>query len=112
MNLELLERVRDHLPPRLNAGILAADGGFCILGWMLVSAGFHTIALYNNTISVTHPSLGGPAIDVVARTYGMPLALVQELAEINDRTETARRRDAVRAKLDEIIVAASAPETV
>ena len=108
VDVDLLERVRETLPPQLNAGILASDGGYCVLGWMLSCAGFHGIALYNNTISVADPAAGGPAIDVVAERFGMPTATVAELAQLNDATDTSRRREVVEAKLVEIIAAARA----
>ena len=38
MNADLVARARDGLPRRLNAGILMGDGGFCVLGWMLLTA--------------------------------------------------------------------------
>lgn len=103
MRVDLLEGVRDGLPPRLNAGILMGDGGFCILGWMLMCAGFHPITIYNSTIVVADPERGGPAIEVVARAYEMPVEVVRELAEVNDRSETPRRREAVKARLNELI---------
>ena len=52
MNADLVARARDGLPRRLNAGILMGDGGFCVLGWMLLTAGFHPITLYANTVGV------------------------------------------------------------
>jgi len=48
--LDLLRQARDGLPGHLNAGMLFGEGGFCILGWMLFSAGLHHITLYGNTI--------------------------------------------------------------
>ncbi|HEX4776080.1 MAG TPA: hypothetical protein VFW74_04855 [Acidimicrobiia bacterium] len=99
----LLQRVRDTLPPRLNAGILMGDGGFCALGWMLFSAGFHPITLYANTLGVVHPELGGPAVDVVARTFGLPRDDVIAIGELNDATSTDARADAVRRALDELL---------
>jgi hypothetical protein len=103
VNAALLRQVRDGLPPRLNAGILMGDGGFCILGWMLMSAGFHPIAIYNNTVAVSDARVGGPAVDVVARIFGLPVDVVVELAELNDATPTRQRVDAVRGRLDEIL---------
>ena len=103
MNTEMLQRVTDSLPRRLNAGILMGDGGFCILGWMLVSAGFHPITLYANTLGVVDPALGGPAIDVVARVYDLPRDEVVALARINDATPRGDRRAAVRARLHELL---------
>jgi hypothetical protein len=99
----LLRRARDQLPPRLNAGILMGDGGFCILGWMLLQAGFHQITLYGNTLAVTSPQQSGHAVDVVARVYGLERAAVRELAELNDRTPSAERVAAVRRRLDRIL---------
>lgn len=99
----LLQQVRDTLPPRLNAGILMGDGGFCALGWMLFSAGFHPITLYANTLGVVHPELGGPAVDVVARTFGLPRDDVIAIGELNDETSTDARVDAVRRALDELL---------
>jgi hypothetical protein len=103
VNTEMLRRVRDSLPKRLNAGILMGDGGFCILGWMLLSAGYHPITLYSNTLGVVDPGTGGPAIDVVARIYDLPRATVVELAQLNDSTPRATRREAVRAALDSLL---------
>ena len=100
---ERLRRLRDALPPFLNAGILMGDGGFCVLGWMLFTAGFHPITMYGNTLAVVEPSRGGPAIDVVAREYGLPRETVVELARVNDTTPSATRVDAVRARLDELL---------
>jgi hypothetical protein len=105
VNAEMLQRVRDGLPRRLNAGILMGDGGFCILGWMLLSAGFHPITLYANTLGVVDPGAGGPAIDVVARVYDLPRDEVVALARINDAAARADRRAAVRSKLDELLSA-------
>ena len=104
----LLQRVRDTLPPRLNAGILMGDGGFCVLGWMLFCAGFHPITLYANTLGVVHPELGGPAVDVVARTYGLARDDVIPLAELNDATRPDARVDAVRHALDDVLARAGA----
>ena len=103
MNAELLTRVRDTLPPRLNAGILMSDGGCCILGWMLMIAGFHPITIYANTMAVVEQRRGGPAIDVVAREYGLPRETVVEIARLNDATPRAQRTDAVRARLTELL---------
>ncbi len=104
MDSARLRRLSDSLPPRLNAGILMGDGGFCILGWMLFSAGFHPIALYSNTVAVVDLERGvGPAIDVVAREYALPRDFVVELARVNDATPIDQRTDAVRAKLAELI---------
>ncbi|HZR12717.1 MAG TPA: hypothetical protein VFC33_05640 [Acidimicrobiia bacterium] len=99
----LLQRVRDTLPPRLNAGILMGDGGFCALGWMLFSAGFHPITLYANTIGVVDPEVGGPAVDVVARTYGLTRDDVIAIGELNDATPSGTRVDAVRRALDDLL---------
>lgn len=98
-----LTAVRDSLPPQLNTGILMGDGGFCILGWMLLYAGFHPITIYANTIAVVEPARGGHAVDVVAREYGLTRADVVALATINDTTVTPERNNAVLAKLDELI---------
>ena len=106
MNRALLQQVRDSLPRRLNAGILMGDGGFCIMGWMLFSAGFHHITLYANTIGVVDPAVGGPAVDVVARVYDLPRDAVVALARLNDATPTSARTDAVRARLDELLAPA------
>lgn len=99
----LLQRVRDTLPPRLNAGILMGDGGFCALGWMLFSAGFHPITMYANTLGVVHPELGGPAVDVVARTFGVAREDVVTIGEVNDATPTDARVEAVRRALDDVL---------
>lgn len=106
MRVDLLQRARDTLPTRLNAGILFAEGGFCVLGWMLFSAGFHHITIYGNTIGVVDPAEGGPATEVVARVYGIPLAQVESLAQLNDATSSAHRVEAVAARLDELLAAA------
>jgi hypothetical protein len=107
MDLERLRRLRASLPPTLNAGILMGDGGFCVLGWMLFTAGFHPITMYGNTLAVVEPALGGLAIDVVAREYGLPRAAVVDLARLNDSTPSATRVDAVRARLDELLAGGS-----
>ena len=98
-----LARLRDSLPPALNVGILMGDGGFCVLGWMLFSIGFHPISMYGNTLAVVEPGRGGPAIDVVAREYRLPRSVVVELARLNDTTPAERRVDAVRARLDDLL---------
>jgi hypothetical protein len=101
--LDLLRQARDGLPGHLNAGMLFGEGGFCILGWMLFSAGLHHITLYGNTIGVVDPQSGGPATDVVARTYGLAQADVESLAQLNDRTPSSERVAAVAARLDDLI---------
>ena len=101
-----LRRLRDTLPRTLNVGILMGDGGFCVLGWMLFTAGFHPITMYGNTIAVVEPARGGPAIDVVAREYGLPRTEVVELARLNDTTPTETRVDAIRTRLDELLAGA------
>jgi hypothetical protein len=106
VNLGLLERVRAQLPDELNAGILFGERGACVLGFMLMVAGFHPIALYGSTIAVVDPARGGPAVQVVADIYGLDPTWVSELAELNDRTEAPRRAAAVRARLDELIASA------
>ncbi len=106
VRLDLLQQARDHLPPALNAGLLFGEGGFCILGWMLFNAGLHHITFYGNTIGVVDPESGGPATDVVARTYGLDRADVEALAQLNDATPSADRVAAVAARLDELLRAA------
>jgi hypothetical protein len=108
VNTSLLQQVRDSLPKRLNAGILMGDGGFCILGWMLLTAGYHPITLYSNTVGVVDPGTGGPAIDVVARVYGLDRVDVVELARLNDSTPRAMRRDALRTAIDALLAGAPA----
>jgi hypothetical protein len=103
---DLLERARTSLPPRLNAGLLLGEGGCCILGWMLLVAGFHEIALFGNTIGVVDPGHGGPAPDVVADVYDLALRDVQALAQLNDETPTGERVRAVAARLDELLARA------
>ena len=103
MNRELLARARDTLPPRLNAGILMGDGGFCVLGWLLFTAGFHPITLYSNTMGVVHPELGGPVVDVVARVFDLDRDAVIALGELNDATPGAARVDAVRRELSALL---------
>jgi hypothetical protein len=100
---EQVEQLRDSLPSRLNAGILMGDGGFCILGWALFIRGYHPITLYANTLAVVEPQHGGPAIDVVAREYGIPRDDVVALARVNDGTAAAARVAAVRAALDALL---------
>jgi len=107
VNTPMLQQVRDGLPKRLNAGILMGDGGFCILGWMLLSAGFHPITLYGNTLGVVDPGKGGPAIDVVARVYGLDRDDVVALARLNDATPRAARTAAVRDALDALLARAA-----
>ena len=53
---------------------------------MLLSAGFHPITLYANTLGVVDPGVGGPAIDVVARVYDLPRRRRGGLALLNDGT--------------------------
>jgi len=108
VNAALLQQARDTLPKRLNAGILMGDGGFCVLGWMLLTAGYHPITLYSNTVGVVDPATGGPAIDVVARVYGLERSDVVELARLNDATPRAERRDALRVAIDALIAGAPA----
>ena len=108
MRADLLEQVRDRLPRRLNAGLLLGEGGCCILGWMLLVAGYHEIALFGNTIGVVDPARGGPAPEVVAQAYELPLRDVQALAQLNDGTPSADRVAAVAARLDELLARASA----
>jgi hypothetical protein len=103
VRLDLLRQARDGLPPHLNAGLLFGEGGFCILGWMLFSAGLHHITFYGNTIGVVDPASGGPATEVVARTYGLAQTDVESLAQLNDRTASPERVAAVGARLDELI---------
>jgi hypothetical protein len=106
VNAELLTRVRDTLPPRLNAGILMADGGFCILGWIVMSAGFHPIVIYGSTFWVNDPEQGGTAVEVVARLCDLPAEQVRALAEVNDATPAESRVDAVREQLDALLESA------
>ena len=106
MNTELLTQVRDSLPERLNTGVLMADGGFCILGWIVLSAGYHPIAIYGSTFWVNDPETGGTAVDVVARLCDLPPEDVRALGEINDATPTEARVDAVRRHLDELLASA------
>ena len=82
------------------------DGGFCILGWALFSVGFHPITMYGNTLAVVDPARGGPAVEVVAREYGLGREQVLDLARVNDATPMASRVDAVRARLDELLAEA------
>jgi hypothetical protein len=103
MNHALLQRARDSLPPRLNAGILMGDGGFCALGWLLFCAGYHPITLYANTLAVVDLATGGPAVDVVARVYELPRDDVVVLARLNDATPSTARTEAVRAHLDHLL---------
>ena len=103
MKTERLQQARDRLPPRLNAGILQGDGGFCVLGWMLVCAGYHPIKIYSFAIGVADPVHGGSAIDVVAREYDLPADTVRELAQLNDATASDDRVSAVRHRMDAIL---------
>ena len=106
MNVALLEKVRDTLPQRLNAGILLGDGGFCVLGWMMVCAGYHEITFYSSTIAIFHPQHGGSVVDVIAREYELERDHVVHLARLNDDTAQDERRDVVRAALDDLIASA------
>jgi hypothetical protein len=103
MDHERVRALRDSLPGRLNAGILMGDGGFCILGWALFMVGFHPITMYANTVAVVEPARGGPAIDVVAREYGLERGDVVALARCNDSTPSDARVAAVRERLDELL---------
>lgn len=103
MDTDRVRHLRDSLPPRLNAGILMGDGGFCILGWSLFLVGFHPITLYANTLAVVDLERGGPAVDVVAREYGLPREAVVELARVNDATPSDERVHAVRRILDDLL---------
>lgn len=107
MDVELLRRARASLPPTLNAGLLMGEGGCCILGWMLLVAGFHEITLFGNTIGVVDPAHGGPATHLVAETYDVPLADVEALAQLNDATPSATRVAAVSGRLDEWLARAA-----
>jgi hypothetical protein len=107
MDVELLRRARASLPPTLNAGLLMGEGGCCILGWMLLVAGFHEITLFGNTIGVVDPARGGPATHLVAETYDLPLADVESLAQLNDATPSAARVAAVSGRLDEWLARAT-----
>jgi len=103
--MDRLRNVRDSLPPRLNAGILMGDGGFCILGWMLTVAGYHPITVYNSTLFVNDPDprRGGLVVEVVARTYGLHPEQVVELARTNDESPSNERVSAVRHALDVLV---------
>jgi hypothetical protein len=103
MNVERLQRVRDTLPPSLNAGILLGDGGFCVLGWMMVCAGYHEITFYSSTIAVFHPQRGGSVVDIVADEYGLDRDDVVRLGRLNDETPAAERSEVVKAALDDLI---------
>jgi hypothetical protein len=106
VNVELLDRVRDSLPDPLNAGVLMADGGFCILGWIVMSAGYHPITIYGSTLWVNDPTDGGSAVDVVARLCDLPVDRVRALAELSDASPKDARTDAVRRHLDELLASA------
>ena len=103
MKLDALQRVRDSLPRRLNAGILMGDGGLCILGFMLVSAGHLPITIYSSTLALSDPTQGESAIDAVARAYQLPREAVVELARINDAEPRAQRVEKVREALDRLL---------
>lgn len=105
MSDELLRRVRDTLPSKLNAGMLLGDGGFCILGWMLTLAGFHPITMYNSSLFVADPDPGrsGRVVDVLARLYGLPAQEVEALGRLNDDAPTEARVEAVRHELDRLL---------
>jgi len=103
MDRERVQHLRDSLPRHLNAGILMGDGGFCILGWALFVLGYHPITMYANTIAVVETARGGPAVDVVAREYGMAREQVVALARLNDATPTDQRVEAVRGALDTLL---------
>ncbi len=102
-NTALLERARRTLPPRLNAGVLLGEGGCCILGWLLLVAGYHEISLFGNTVGVVDPAQGGPATQLVARAYGLALRDVEALAQLNDATPGPERVAAVAGRLDELL---------
>jgi len=70
---------------------------------MLLSAGFHPITLYANTLGVVEPGVGGPAIDVVARVYDLPRHEVEQLARLNDATPGPDRVATVRARMDALL---------
>jgi len=103
MDVERVRTLRDSLPARLNAGILMGDGGCCVLGWALLTVGFHPISMYGNTLAVVDPTRGGPAIDVVAREYDLPRHEVVALAQCNDTTPTDERVAAIRTRLDALL---------
>jgi hypothetical protein len=103
MDRARVEHLRDSLPRRLNTGILMGDGGFCVLGWALFVLGYHPITMYANTIAVVEPERGGPAVDVVAREYGIAREDVVALARTNDTTPTDQRVQAVRDVLDALL---------
>ena len=105
VNTTRLERARDTLPRHLNAGILLGDGGFCVLGWMMVCAGFHEITIYSSFLAVLDPRNGGSVIDVVAREYGLDREDVIRVARLNDDTPAPERSDVVRAALTELLEA-------
>ncbi len=107
VDVDLLRRARDTVPPRLNAGLLFGEGGFCVLGWLLHVAGFHEITVFGNTIAVADPARGGAATHVVANTYGLPIEVVESLAQLNDRTPSAERVAAITARLDELLAQVS-----
>ena len=109
MEDQLLRRVHDTLPSRLNAGMLLGDGGFCILGWMLTLAGFHPITMYNSTLFVADPDpeRAGPVVDVVARLYGLEPHRVEALARLNDETPSEKRVEVVRDELERLLEPAS-----
>jgi hypothetical protein len=107
MSDELLRRVRDTLPAKLNAGMLLGDGGFCILGWMLTLAGFHPITMYNGSLFVADPdpARSGRVVDVVAGLYGLAPEEVEGLGQLNDEVPSESRVEAVRQELDRLLEA-------
>jgi len=86
--------------------VLMADGGFCVLGWIVLSAGYHPIAIYGSTFWVNDPETGGTAVDVVARLCELSTEDVRALGELNDANPTESRVDAVRRHLDELLASA------
>jgi len=104
VDVEMLRRARDTMPPSLNAGLLFGEGGFCVLGWLLYAAGFHEITLFGNTIAVADPARGGAAPQIVAETYGLPIEVVESLAQLNDRTPSEERVAAITARLDDLLL--------
>ena len=94
VRVDLLRQARAGLPAQLNAGMLFGEGASaswagCLLGR---AAPHHHLRQHHRGRG---PRVGGPAVDVVARAYGLPRRDVESLAQLNDRTPSSERVAAV-----------------
>ena len=103
MRRELLQAACAALPERLNRGILMGEGGPCILGWLWLVTGNHPISIYAGIETIAHPRIGGPAIEVIARLYGLDPGVVAALKRANDDAPPAERSATVRRILEQIL---------